>query len=76
MIDPVLRALGWNLENPEQVIPEYSTEVGRPDYFLFYEEKQNYTKPFIGIEAKKLGVGDSEFKRALKKHFLFIRQKE
>ncbi|WP_376791034.1 hypothetical protein [Thermoflexus sp.] len=34
LIDPLLRALGWNTEDPDQVIPEYTTEVGRPDYVL------------------------------------------
>jgi len=34
LIDPLLRALGWDTEDPEQVVPEFTTEAGRPDYAL------------------------------------------
>ncbi|MEM4452836.1 MAG: winged helix-turn-helix domain-containing protein [Thermosphaera sp.] len=34
LVDPFLRELGWDLENPEQVEPEYSTECGKSDYAL------------------------------------------
>jgi len=50
LIDPVLRALGWDTEDPEQVRPEFSTETGTPDYALLYKEE-----PYIMVEAKALG---------------------
>ncbi len=50
LIDPILRALGWNTEDPDQVEPEFSTQTGRPDYALIWE-----SKPLIMIEAKALG---------------------
>jgi hypothetical protein len=50
LIDPLLRALGWNTEDPEQVRPEFSTDVGRPDYALLVEGK-----PHIFVGAKPLG---------------------
>ncbi|MCS7312640.1 MAG: hypothetical protein NZ742_06975 [Acidobacteria bacterium] len=31
LVDPVLQALGWDTEDPDQVIPEFQTEVGCPD---------------------------------------------
>lgn len=51
LIDPILRALGWDTENPEHVIPEISTPQGRPDYGLYY----NGT-PLVMVEAKPLGT--------------------
>ena len=55
LIDPFLRALGWDIEDPEQVKPEYSTEAGRPDYALFVRNKKS-PRAFIG--AKKLGKNE------------------
>ena len=55
LIDPFLRGLGWDTEDPEQVKPEYSTDAGRPDYALFLHNK-NSPKAFIG--AKKLGKNE------------------
>ncbi len=50
IIDPVLRELGWDIENPDQVIPEDNTgEDGFPDYALLKDGKK-----IILIEAKKL----------------------
>lgn len=49
LIDPLLRALGWDTEDPDQVEPEFSTQQGRPDYAL-----QHNKQPFILIEAKPL----------------------
>lgn len=34
LIDPFLRALGWDTENPEQVEPEYDVGGEKPDYAL------------------------------------------
>lgn len=48
LIDPLLRALGWDTENPEQVRPEETISVGRPDYALL---DAGATKLFIGAKA-------------------------
>jgi predicted type IV restriction endonuclease len=61
LVDPILRALGWDTENPDQVIPEFQTEVGRPDYILRWNDI------CIGVEAKKLGAGDKIFDDAYRK---------
>ena len=53
LIDPFLRLLGWNTENPEEVVPELTNVAGRPDYTLF---KDNKKLAFIG--AKKLGTNE------------------
>lgn len=50
LIDPFLRALGWDLENPKQVIPEPQVGGERPDYALKFGET---IKAFV--EAKSLG---------------------
>lgn len=57
LIDPVLRELGWDTEDPRVVVPEYSSGAGRADYALFNEGG----KPAVIIEAKKLGepLGDA-----------------
>ena len=51
LIDPLLRELGWDTEDPELVIPEYSSGGGRADYALL----GNDGKPAMIVEAKKLG---------------------
>ena len=58
LIDPLLTALGWDLQDPEQVQTEYSTGDGRADYAMFTGE--DTTRPRLVIEAKKLGrpIGD------------------
>lgn len=50
LIDPILRALGWDTEDPSQVRPEFSTDSGTPDYALLWDGK-----PHIMVEAKALG---------------------
>lgn len=58
LIDPFLRALGWDTENPEQVRPEFPTGEGRPDYALLKkitENDQETLKPHIFVGAKPLG---------------------
>jgi len=54
LIDPVLRSLDWDTEDPMQVQPEFSTEQGRPDYALLWNGN-----PYVMIEAKSLN-GDLE----------------
>ncbi len=51
IIEPVLKSLGWDPQNPTEVRPEVSTEEGRADYILFQDGKE-----ILPIEAKKLGV--------------------
>ena len=56
LVDPLLRALGWDTENPAQVIPEYNVSkvdggTGTADYALL-----SSGNPAIVIEAKKLGA--------------------
>jgi hypothetical protein len=51
IINPILRSLGWNPENPEEVRPNVSTQEGVPDYSLIKNEKT-----MLFLEAKKLGV--------------------
>ncbi|MDJ0271287.1 MAG: hypothetical protein NYU39_01705 [Aigarchaeota archaeon] len=48
LIDPLLRALGWDTENPELVRPEVSTQAGRPDYALLHGGQR---LAFIGAKA-------------------------
>ena len=51
LIDPLLRELGWDTEDPTKVRPEYPDPSGRPDYALFQDEK-----PVAMLEAKSLGT--------------------
>ena len=50
LIDPLLRALGWDTEDPALVLPEYESS-GRADYALL----GGAGKPSAVIEAKRLG---------------------
>ena len=52
LIDPLLRELGWDTENPALVIPEYRSSAGSADYALISDSSQ---PPVLIIEAKKLG---------------------
>lgn len=49
LIDPVLRALEWDTENPDIVRPEERQDCGRPDYVLYHNGKK-----LIALEAKSL----------------------
>jgi hypothetical protein len=49
LVDPILRALGWDTEDPEQVVPEFSMRTGRADYALLVKGK-----PCIIVEAEPL----------------------
>ncbi|MCP8309534.1 MAG: type I restriction enzyme HsdR N-terminal domain-containing protein [archaeon] len=51
IVNPILRSLGWNPENPEEVQPNVSTEEGVPDYSLI----RNGNK-ILFIEVKKLSM--------------------
>lgn len=55
LIDPLLRELGWDTEDPGMVTPEYSVDIYNgsrafADYALTHEGK-----PLMLVEAKKLG---------------------
>ena len=52
LIDPLLRELGWDTEDPALVIPEYRSSAGSADYALMSGADQ---PPSLIIEAKKLG---------------------
>ncbi len=52
IVNPILKYLGWNPENPEDVKPNISTEEqGVPDYFLIKNGKI-----VLFVEVKKLSV--------------------
>ncbi len=51
LIDPLLRELGWDTADPGQVVPEYQSGEGKPDYALLAG-----ASPAIMVEAKKLGT--------------------
>ena len=52
LVDPLLRALGWDTEDAKSVMPEYRSAAGVADYALF---SGNGQPPALIIEAKKLG---------------------
>ncbi len=49
LIDPLLRELGWDTEDPALVKPEYGSGKGFADYALFSNDG-----PIMMLEAKKL----------------------
>lgn len=49
LIDPLLRELGWDTQDPAVVVPEYQSGKGRADYALL-----NGGKPAVMVEAKSL----------------------
>ncbi len=51
LIDPLLRELGWDTEDPDMVIPEYRSGNGRADYALM-----SNGSPAVMVEAKSLGT--------------------
>ena len=51
LIEPLLRALGWDIADPDLVRPEHSAGHGRVDYALM-----DNGSPILLIEAKKLGT--------------------
>ena len=60
LIDPLLRRLGWDTEDPSQVVPEYvipSSKGKRADYALFTGHASvNGRVPEAVVEAKSLGT--------------------
>ena len=60
LIDPMLRALDWDTEDPRVVVPEYSipSSSSRADYALFGSAVASEPRrPDVIVEAKKLGEG-------------------
>lgn len=60
LINPLLIALGWDLSDPAQVVPEFTIPSNKnkaADYALF---RPGDRVPYIIVEAKKLGEGLSE----------------
>ncbi|MFN3821574.1 MAG: type I restriction endonuclease, partial [bacterium] len=55
IVTPILRSLGWDPENPEEVRPNISTEEGRPDFALLKNGKV-----VLFLETKKLSVDIDE----------------
>lgn len=51
IVEPIIKGLGWNTENPEEVQPNVSTEEGIPDYSLLKSNKK-----VLFIESKKLSI--------------------
>jgi hypothetical protein len=49
LVEPLLQAIGWDPENPDQVVPNLSTNEGFPDYALV-----NHRNPVLFVEVKNL----------------------
>ena len=58
LIDPLLRALGWNTASPAELRPEFVLRSGRADYALLDVNQ----RPVAIVEAKKLNepLGNAE----------------
>ncbi len=54
LIDPLLRALGWDTGDPSQVLVEYSLPKGAGKGFADYALLGENAKPLIIVEAKSL----------------------
>ena len=54
LIDPLLRALGWDTENPAQVLPEFHVSNG--DEVADYALLTDGGEPAVIVEAKSLGT--------------------
>ncbi|MCY4111699.1 MAG: type I restriction endonuclease [Chloroflexi bacterium] len=57
LVNPLLRALGWDTEDLHQVYPEYSSVGGRVDYALLINDE-----PRLLIEAKALEANLDDLK--------------
>ncbi len=58
LIDPILRALGWDTGNLDELQVDYAAGNGRADYVIFFNNK-----PHVVIEAKALGLLSSNTPR-------------
>ena len=50
IIEPMLRQLGWNTSNPDEVQPQYSVQHRRVDYALLVN---NTAKVFIEVNSSR-----------------------
>lgn len=66
IINPLLRKLEWDPENPDLVIPENKTSEGYPDYTLTDPSQDN--KKIMIIEVKKLSTGLEQYISQLGKY--------
>ena len=55
LIDPILKALGWDVNNPDEVKVEYPINGGFADYALLVPGQKN---PFMIVEAKAIADSD------------------
>jgi predicted type IV restriction endonuclease len=55
IINPILKALEWDTENPKEVLPNVVVQEGIPDYSLIKEGKK-----VLIVEVKKLDVDIEE----------------
>jgi predicted type IV restriction endonuclease len=70
IVNPFLKMLGWDVENPEEVIPEHSDPKakGKADYALFIKELSK--NPIAFVEVKKLnGINSDVIREKLKYSF-------
>ncbi|MHA6724191.1 hypothetical protein [Sphingomonas sp. RS2018] len=51
VVTPVLNALGWDSADPQQLVPEYTTDRGRVDFALFGLGH----RPAVFVEVKAVG---------------------
>ncbi|MCY3788058.1 MAG: type I restriction endonuclease, partial [Gemmatimonadetes bacterium] len=58
VIVPILRALGWNTDDNEQLKTEHRVATGSVDYALF-----RYDQPNVFIEAKRKGKAEDPASR-------------
>jgi predicted type IV restriction endonuclease len=71
IVNPFLKMLGWDVEDPEEVIPEYSDlrAKGKADYALFIKELSS-KDPVAFVEVKKLnGITPEVIREKLKYSF-------
>ena len=60
IIDPILRALGWDLSNPKECVVQYDIHRGKPRFqpsgarYIDYVLLDHEGKPTIAIEAKRI----------------------
>ena len=77
IVDPIIRALGWNTEDPKECHPEYprwyGTKKGKVDYALFTvrtvkEMVEDNPPPAIIIETKALKVNLDRYNSQLSRY--------
>lgn len=61
LIDPILRALGWDVSDPSLVTIEPKTDGGWADYALLDKDR----KTVVFVEAKKLSDREPPIKQAV-----------